>query len=100
MLWTALLTTHHRSAVEDLFSQVTTSMNEMLKTVLSDTNKLAKQSAQVWHFTGAPTSNVSQLDIWAVSLMEDLYSTNGISQIAFASTDGAERVINSTANGM
>ena len=100
LVWLTSLTTHHRSAVEDLFSQITTSMNEIFNSTLSDSNKLAKQSSQIWYFTGAPTSGLSQLDAWSVPLMEDFYTTSRVSQMTFATPGGVERGTKSTAGGV
>lgn len=52
MLWTTVMTTNHRDAVEDLLAQLTSSMDTLISSSLSDSIELVKTAHNTWKFTG------------------------------------------------
>ena len=52
MLWTTVVTTNHRDAVEDLLTQLTSSMDTLISDALSDALELVKTAHSTWKFTG------------------------------------------------
>ena len=52
VLWTILVTTHHRTAVEDLMEQLANSTDTALGASLTDAQKMLKQAHNTWQFTG------------------------------------------------
>ena len=56
IIWTIVVTTNHRAAVEDLLAQLTSSIDTLVTDALSDALELVKTAHSTWKFTGTRCS--------------------------------------------
>ena len=99
VLWTILATTSHRDTVDDLFRQLTSSMDTLLEASLASSQKMVKQAHHIWQLTGSTTTTLAPLSIWATELIQDFYESSRLADLRYATTGGLERSANGTSNG-
>ena len=96
LLWTILVSTNHRDAVDDLMVQLANATDTVLQSSLNDAKKMVKQATNTWQFTGAPVTDLSNLNVWATVLFEDFQSSGCLGALRFATTSGLEQSYNSS----
>ena len=96
LLWTIMISTNHREAVDDLMIQLADSTDTVLQSSLSDAMKMVKQATNTWKFTGAPITDLSNLNVWATDLFKDFQSSGCLGALRFATTSGLEQSYNSS----
>ena len=96
VLWTVVVSTHHKTAVEDLMQQLANSTDTALGTSLVDAQKMVKQATSVWDLTGAPITNLVSISAWATRVLDAYSSSSGLGALRFATTTGLEQSVNST----
>ena len=114
MLWTTVVTTNHRDAVEDLLGQLTSSMDTLISDSLSDALELVKTAHSTWKFTGTPSStsrfsscwvsgsedsNLEAISVWATGLMQSYFTGSRLTNLRYATPAGLEQSHNGTASG-
>ena len=87
-LWTILISTHHRDAVDDLMLQLANSTDTMLEASLVSARTMVKQATNIWQFTGAPVTALTSVSVWQVPILEGFQSSTSL---RFATTAGLEQ---------
>ena len=96
LLWTSLVSTNHREAVDDLMVQLANSTDTVLQSSLADAKKMVKQATTTWQLSGAPVSDLTNISVWATNLLEDFQFSGHLGALRFATTSGLEQSVNST----
>ena len=96
VMWIMMISTNHRSAVDDLMQQLTNSTDTALKTSLVDAQNMVQKATNMWQFTGAMITDVANTSVWATDLLEGHYNSARLGALRFATTTGLEQSTNAT----
>ena len=72
LLWTIVVTTNHRDAVDDLLEQLANSTDTILRSSLENAAKMVKQATNTWQFTGAIVTDLTHTSVWVPDMLGEL----------------------------
>ena len=96
VLWTVLVSTYHRSAVDDLMQQLANSTDTALSSSLGESQKMVQKATNIWQFTGALVTDLGNTSAWATDLLAGHYRSARLGSLRFATTTGLEQTSNAT----
>ena len=101
-LWTILVSSQHKLAVDDLMLQLINSTDTIFEASLVDALKAVKEATNTWQLTGAIStgSELTRMSSWSAPLLRDFQSSAGLGALRFATTTGLEQSTNSTTKGI